>query len=101
MRVICIYILGEANKAENLEGLAEACLRLTPQVAIDKKFIFLEVGACKNLYSETSVQARIQILLKRFAMTARLAIADDIPTALALAQFQVASKEQLPVDALP
>ena len=43
---------------------------------------------------------RAQVLLRRLQLQARLAIAEDVPTALALAQYSCPHKSQLPVESL-
>jgi protein ImuB len=96
MRVLCIlFPLGTP-----LKEMAEACLRLTPQIALGDEALFLEIGKCQRLYSEESVRARVQILLKRFKLSARISVADDIPTSLAMARFNISKKENLPISCL-
>jgi protein ImuB len=96
MRVLCIYFLEEAP----VETIAEACFRFSPQIALGKRAIFIEVGACKHLYSEQSVLLRTQSMMSRFKKRGRLIIDDDIPTALARAVFKSKDRASLPVDAL-
>ncbi|MES3036713.1 MAG: hypothetical protein V4736_02290, partial [Bdellovibrionota bacterium] len=83
-----------------LTDLAQACLRFTPQITLSDRAVFLEIAACHRLYSEHNVLLRIQVLLKRFKLSARVQIADDIPTALALAVFNLRNPMDLPVEAL-
>ncbi len=102
MRVACVYL---TQPSPAVLEFAEACLRLTPQVAIGERAIFLEIGGCEKLYSEKTFSLRIQALLKRFMVSARVALANDIPTALALAKYQAATsaalcREDLPIEAL-
>ncbi len=96
MRVAGVFLLQEGE----LEGLAEACYRFSPQLAIGDRALFIEIGACRRLYSEESLHLRLQALLKRFGVSARIAFADDLPTALALAIYQRAHKEELPIEAI-
>ena len=96
MRVACVFLRQERA----LEGLAEACCRFSPQLALGDRAVFIEVGACRRLYSEDSLRLRLSALLRRFGMPARIAFADDIPTALALAMHDRAGKEQLPIEAI-
>lgn len=102
MRVLCIYFLtGLDDKKQNaIEKMAEACLRFSPLIAIGHRAIFLEIGACRKLYSEESVSLRVQVLMQRFQCRVQVAIADDIPTALAFAKYGVSDKYDLPVEAL-
>ncbi|MSR84603.1 MAG: hypothetical protein EXS58_17080 [Candidatus Latescibacteria bacterium] len=96
MRVACVFLLQERA----LEGLAEACYRFSPQLALGDRAFFIEIGACRRLYSEENLHLRLQALLKRFDAPARIAFADDLPTALALAVYNRATKEQLPIEAI-
>jgi protein ImuB len=100
MRVLCIYFLSGIEKNNSLEKIAEACLRFSPLIAIGQRAIFLEIGACRKLYTEESVSLRIQILMQRFLCQVQVAIADDIPTALAFAKYGVLDKSELPVESL-
>ncbi len=96
MRVVCILL----SPGAAVQNLAECCLRLSPQVAVGEHWIFLEIGKCTRLYTEDTVLKRIRVLLSKFGMFAHLAVADDIPTALAFARYQNKNKSQLPVRAL-
>jgi protein ImuB len=96
MRVLCIYFLEEAP----VETIAEACFRFSPQIALGRRAIFIEIGACKHLYSEQSVLLRTQSVVSRFKKKGRLTIDDDIPTVLARAMFRSKDRRSLPVDAL-
>jgi protein ImuB len=60
----------------------------------------VEIGACRNLYSEPSAVSRVKALLHRFEMRSKVAIADDAATALALTHFPVDSRLKLPVSSL-
>lgn len=96
MRVVCVLL----EKNEKLKSFAESCLRLTPQVALGSRAVFLEISKCQSLYSEASLLKRLHVLLDRFRMKARVAVAEDIPTALAFCQYSIFQKEELPIEAL-
>lgn len=84
MRVACLQFSQELKLAE----FAEACVRFSPQLSLrEPNTLFIEIGKCRTLYSETSFIARAQVLLRRFGLTARIGIADDIPTAAVFARF--------------
>jgi protein ImuB len=100
MRVLCVYFLSGIDKKSSLEKIAEACLRFSPLIAIGHRAIFLEIGACRKLYTEESVTLRMQILMQRFLCQTQVAIADDIPTSLAFAKYGVLDKDELPVESL-
>ncbi len=94
MRVICILL----SSSSAPKTLAEACLRLSPQVALGEHWIFLEISGCRHLYSETSCFLRLQTILKRLGLTARIAAAEDPATALAKAFYP--QDRNLPIEAL-
>ncbi|MBI3544250.1 MAG: hypothetical protein HY075_13350 [Deltaproteobacteria bacterium] len=97
-RVACLLLKG---KAVPILELAEACHRFSPQIAVrDKEAVFLEIGACRNLYSEQSLLMRLNVLAQRFGCFGQVGFADDAPTALALARFGVSSRDKLPLEAL-
>ena len=96
MRVACILL----KKTDSLLTLAEACLRFSPKVAMGDRCIFIEIGACKKLYSEKTFLMRAQILLKKFSAIGKVGIENDIPTARAMAQYNGFQKQQLPIEAL-
>jgi hypothetical protein len=62
--------------------------------------VFIEIGKCSQLYSERSFIMRAQVLLRKFGLQARIAIAHDISSALALARYQRSQVDDLPIDAL-
>jgi hypothetical protein len=97
MRVACIFALSEVN----IEGLAQACVRFSPQISVrHPNIIFIEIGKSRSLYSEDSFLARTKVLLKRFKINARISIDSDLPRALARARFDCAQVGSLPVKAL-
>lgn len=93
----CILI----TNSEHLTRFAEACIRFSPQVALRQPdAVFIEIGKCRKLYSEDSFIARVKVLLRRFSIEGKIAISDDIPSALAIARFQCPSTDELPIEAL-
>lgn len=97
MRVICIYL----QKSQNLQTLAESVYRLTPQVCMrGGEALFLEITQCQSLYSEQNIFLRLQALLKRLNIEAKITAAPDAPTALAKARYHAADRLDLPIGAL-
>lgn len=81
--------------------MAEHCLRFSPQIAVrPQEAVFIEIGRCQKLYSESSFAARAQVLLRRLELRASLAFANEIPEALALAKYGAGSLVSLPLEAL-
>lgn len=80
----CVLI---QKKEMDLEGIAESLLRFTPDIALrtaEPRAIFLEVSRCLSLYSERSLELRIQSLLREWKFTPeqyRLAQASSLPRA--------------------
>ena len=107
-RIACILVKGTAPLME----LAEACYRFSPQIAVREAepareaggkqtaAIFLEIGKCSSLYSENTLFLRLAVLVQRFGVVAQIGIAEDVPTALALARFGLKQKDKLPLEAL-
>ena len=103
MRVVCICF--ENTSLTNwLQEFAETCLRLTPYIACsqspERPLLFLEIGSCKKLYSEKIFLLKLEILLKRFSLRAKVAIAENASTAAAMTIFNVTEKNKLPIEAL-
>ncbi len=96
MRVVCILTGGDGTV---LSSLADHCWRWTPQIAVGQEALFLGIGKCESLYSERTILLRLKVLAERWEKRWQVAVADDLPTALALARWLVA-KEALPVEAL-
>lgn len=97
MRVACLWFHQPAPTIK----MAEHCLRFSPQIAVrQNEAVFIEVGRCQKLYSESSFAARIQVLLRRLGLQASLAFANEIPEALALAKYGVNDPAYLPLEAL-
>lgn len=96
MKVMAV-ILAEQNE-ELLQRLAEASLRLSPQIATGDRCLFIEVGKSQKIYTEKTLLLRLQSLLQRFEVKGfRVGVGDDIPTARARAFFQ---STRLPIEAL-
>lgn len=83
-----------------LEGLAEVCLRWTPQIAVSKEAVFLEISKCHHLYTEKEILIQLQELMIKMNLSFKIGVAHDLSTALAMARFQVSNKEDLPLEAL-
>ena len=100
-RVLCVLAPGAAH----LNALAEACFRFTPQIAIrEGEAVFLEIGASAVFFKEATLLLRIQALSKRFGITPRIAIADNVYLALILARLAQPGHPQtspIPDDKMP
>ncbi len=101
MRVVCIYFGDELSSNQELQGVAEAFYRATPQIMLrSKQAIFLEIGKCNALYSEESFLKRTRATLHKLDLKAKIGIAHDIPSALSFAVYGTAELQSLPIDAL-
>ena len=107
-RVICIYF---AHPVSDIQTIAEIFYRATPYVTwrrhktlnhkpLGYEALFLEISKCQALYREPTFLARTRATLRRIALDAHLAIADDVGTALGLAFFRLDCKSQLPIEAV-
>ncbi len=96
MRVVCILL----EDKKHLLFLADSCLRFSPQIALGERWLFIEVGSCRKLYSEDILLLRLQALLKKFSIQGRIEIANDLPTSLCQALFKTGRKESLPIEAI-
>ena len=97
MRVVCILL----KDAKDLKLVADICLHFSPQIALGHRWLFIEVGACKRLYTEESLLYRLHAVLKRMTVDGKIEIGNDMPTALSMAMYGIKKKEHLPIDALP
>ena len=85
---------GEWNGATGgeLEALAEACFRFSPQVAIRPgEAVFIDITKSQHLFTEEALMVRLLSLAGRFVETgewSRVAIAGSAPEALALARHK-------------
>ena len=96
MRVACVLF----SASIDLQRFAEACLSLSPQIAMGPNCNFIEIGRCQKLYSEQTLYGRIQVILKKFSHSARVRIAHNIPTSLALCTYATNDIQKLPIEAL-
>ncbi len=97
MRVACLWF----DQSVATKKLAESFLRFSPQICVrGERAIFIEIGKCRNLYSEASFVARAQILLRRNDCSARICIASDVTDSLTLSKYQVSNVDELPLSAL-
>lgn len=99
-RVACVWATAPMTEAE-VQSLAEACLRLSPQVAVrGREAVFIEIGACRLLYSETSIKQRLLALAHRLVRRGvRVAIERDAGLALARARVPF-ELERMPLSSL-
>lgn len=96
MRVVCLLY----PQSSMISSVAETFLQWTPQVAVTFEAVFLEISRCQRLYTESALLLRIRRLNKQFGFTPRIAIANDAPTALAMARFQTSRRDELPIMAI-
>lgn len=97
MRVVCLWFPTPAPVAK----VAENCLRFSPQICLrPDQALFIEIGKCRQLYSEESFLARLQVVLRRMNLHAQIALGTDIPDSLVMAKYQTANPENLPLHAL-
>lgn len=118
MRVICILpetghqpsgdqTGAQTTDQKRISAFVESAYRLTPDITVRKSenkvditAIFLDIGRCKLLYSEKTVLARVQFLLKRFGLKARVALANDLSLALSSAVTGETLVKKLPLTVL-
>lgn len=102
-KVICLYFRpapGVKGWDVPLREIAESCLRFSPRVALrEGEAIFVEAES-SGPYSPESLVLRILFLCRRFRYAPRITVAEDAPTALAMARFHVDSPRELPLEAL-
>ena len=97
MRVACIFFESEVD----IHAFAEACLRFSPQISLRREAaLFIEIGKCKTLYREDTFLLRIQALLKKFNLKARVAIEDNVVLSLLAATYQTTDYAKLPLSSL-
>ncbi|MCC7440007.1 MAG: hypothetical protein IT285_00140 [Bdellovibrionales bacterium] len=109
-RVMCLYFrpapgagaqgrLGKSWEVP-LGPIAESCLRLSPRVALRPgEAVFVEIEPGRR-QTEEGLVLRALLLCKRFRFAPRITVADDAPTALAMARVQCDSAKELPLEAL-
>lgn len=84
----------EPGRSEKLlQALAEWCIRFTPFVGVDlPDGVILDISGCAHLWGgEADYLAHIQAKLSGYGFTTKLAIADTISVAWAMARFGTAS----------
>lgn len=97
MRVACIFFPQPVPSSK----IAELFLRFSPQICLrGERVIFVEIGKCSALYSESSFIARATVLLRKFGYTAKIQIASDITDALTLTMWGKEKIEDLPLSSL-
>ncbi|MEW6055458.1 MAG: hypothetical protein AB1540_02505 [Bdellovibrionota bacterium] len=96
-RIVCAFL----RESSSIEPFAESCFRFTPQIAVrDNEAIFLEIGRSLGLFEEKTLLVRLSVLAQRFGYLPHLGVAEDAPTAFALAKFGCKKRSQLPLEAL-
>ena len=93
MRVAAVIF---ENPPENSEPFAEACLRFSPTISLKKHgVLFIEIGGSRLLFDEIAFSARMQVLLRRFQLSAKIQIANTLLEALILAEHGTLNPEKL------
>lgn len=95
-----IFCLHAPADPERLPALAEACLALSPQVAVGTESVFVETAASHRIFTTEECDARLREILALFGLPARMGAAEDPPTAQAFARYGIFARECLPVEAL-
>jgi len=97
MRVACFWF----DHPVKISQVAESFLRFSPQICVrSNQAFFIEIGKCKQLYSESHFLARAKVLLNRFGVQAKLGFGLDITDSLTQAMYQKNSVDELPLEAL-
>ncbi len=97
MKVLCLYF----GNCPQLKNIAELFYSLTPQISLrGNEAIFLEISKGHRLLSEESFSKRALVILRKFSLAPRYAIAEDPGTALAFCKFFTLKKNILPVESL-
>ncbi len=97
--------LGQAVNytALQLERIAEALLRFTPDVVMGKNRIFLEMGRTKKLFRLDSFQKRVLVLADRESIDSNLwrwGIGKTIPESWVQCRFKTLQLASLPIDSI-
>lgn len=97
MKVICLLLL---DQFERRQSLAEACLAFSPQIAVGKDAVFLEIEGSRHLFSPEECIRYLQKTLQLLNLKARISLASSVPAALTFARYECAEINALPVEAL-
>lgn len=83
----------------DLAPFAESCLRFSPQICLKRPgTVFIEIGKCKTLYSETTFLARLQILLNRFNLKATTVLGASVLETIFLYRYKSLALSKLPIE---
>lgn len=97
MTVACLWFPKDAP----VQAIAESALEFSPQIALRRKeAVFIEIGKALKLYSEEDFLAKATKLLVEFGEVGRVRLAKNAPQAIALAKYNAAEGDLLPLDAL-
>ncbi len=99
MTVACLYFT-DAAPLQTLQKIAEALMRLSPQICLGNSALFIEIGKCHRLYSPQGFLLRVQAILKRFNCSAKIALGRNISDALVKAKYSIQTITELPLTAL-
>lgn len=101
MKVLCLDFKEDSFKdPSELHSFAEVCYGVTPQIALGENWIFLEISKSKKIFSEKSILSFLTKELRRWNLQARIRLAEDIPTSLALCRYPQKNKMDLPIESL-
>ena len=97
MKVLCLQF----KNTPDLKNIAELFYSLTPKIAVrGNEAIFLDISKSHRPFSEEGFLKRILVILRKFKMAPRYALAEDAGTALAYCKFFTTKKSILPLAAL-
>ena len=97
MRVACLFF----NEKTDVSKIAEYLLRYSPQICLREGHgIFIEIGKCERLFSESGFILRANALLRRLDVKANIGVADSISRSLVAAIYGTLDFSLLPLEAL-
>ena len=97
MRVACVLF----DKNAPTSKIAEHFLRFSPQICIRKdEAIFVEIGKSRRLFRDDTFLARVQVILRKLKLSAKVTLGKDVTDSLALAKYGSRCVDDLPLNAL-
>lgn len=102
MKIACVWFTTPASLTPGLVNqFAESCLKFSPQISIRKtEAVFIEIGKSRNLYTVEGFLMRIQVLIRRYALSANVGLGLDVTDAVLRAQYNQHDVDALPLVAL-
>lgn len=83
-----------------VQSLAEACLAFSPQIAIGRGAVFVEIEASRRLFDAQECIRRVHEMLDLLEIKAEAGVGSSPAEALAFARYSVNQGDLLPVEAL-